>query len=329
LLHISQADTLDFEGFAIDPDTLPINLVAGWNRIGFVSLKNLSINTALGNYNAQNGDLIKSQQQFAFYDQNLGWIGSLKTLEPTKGYLLSTTTASSFVYPRTGLLRLKDLSEVPVELPTIKGYSLNPNEFEASTSAIVSLEACETILQDSNIVLVAFNQGELRALSGPAEKINDELGYRYFITAYGHGNESYDFALLNLENMEQSKLKGNLSFQKNALVGTAKNPFSLSLAEGVDCPEIEASKPLNTSVRVYPNPFVNEVYIEIPSEMSENTKLSLIDEFGRILIQENTNGQSFIKWTLGDEGGEGLPSGVYHIRIQDGENFNIQKIIKL
>jgi hypothetical protein len=92
LIHISNPDTIDHKGFVMDPDTVLIHTVAGWNRIGFISPRNIQINSALANYNASNGDLIKSQQSFSVYQDGLGWIGSLTAMESTKGYLLQSAT---------------------------------------------------------------------------------------------------------------------------------------------------------------------------------------------------------------------------------------------
>ncbi|MFT6948572.1 MAG: hypothetical protein ACJARP_003006, partial [Vicingaceae bacterium] len=198
MVYVSATDTIDHRGLTLDPDTMPIAVNANWNRIGFISLKNLSINTALANYNAVNGDIIKSQQQFAYYDQNLGWIGSLQTMEPTEGYLLHASAASSFVYPRLGLLRTKSTKKperledaLPVQ------FSLNPNNFEESTVAIAELNGCDEIVSSEDFALAAFYKNELRGWSSKAEKLENDLGFRYFITAYGSSAEEFSFKIVN------------------------------------------------------------------------------------------------------------------------------------
>jgi hypothetical protein len=332
LVKISQTDTIDFKGFAFDPDTVGVDVVTGWNRIGFVSLKNMTINTALSNYAASTGDLLKSQQQFAYYDQNLGWIGSLQSLEPTKGYLLkSNGTNASFVYPRLGLLRLK----APVDAPSFEStlpisYHLNPNDFEASTSAIIKVVTCEEIITDTTYGLAAFHNNEFRGWATSAKKLDDKE-YRYFITAYGSGTDYFSFALVNRTTKERIDLKGNLEFQKNQLEGTPSSPLILDLMKKIDCDQFK-SEPTKMAVAVtdliYPNPFTDEINLLIPAEMDEQTVVSLIDANGRIIYSENSNGQHQLTWSSISFGIK-LSSGVYQIRFMSKDKVIVKKVVKL
>ena len=327
MVYVSSTDTIDHRGLALDPDTMPITVNATWNRIGFISLKNLSINTALANYNAVNGDIIKSQQQFAYYDQNLGWIGSLQTMEPTEGYLLHASAASSFVYPRLGLLRTKSTKK-PERLEDVLPvqFSLNPKNFEESTVAIAELNGCDEIVSSEDFALAAFYKNEVRGWSSKAEKLENDLGFRYFITAYGSSAEEFSFKIVNKNDGSLIELNERMLFNSKTIQGTPENSIQLTSIEPINCDQFKSIEtPQN--VVVFPNPFTSQLTITIPSIMSEQTQIALIDEHGRILYQENTNGRTVVKWNRNNIGN--LAVGVYHIRFIDNEEVVVEKVIKL
>jgi hypothetical protein len=83
-----------------------INVHNGWNGIGYTPMLNLTVETALTDYNnkAQEGDVIKSHDEYAIFTETGGvgrWKGSLKYMKPGEGYMLYRTKESeaSFTYP--------------------------------------------------------------------------------------------------------------------------------------------------------------------------------------------------------------------------------------
>jgi hypothetical protein len=330
LIKMSVRDTLNYRGLAIDPDTVQINVVTGWNRIGFISLRNMQISTALANYNAQDGDIIKSQERFSYFDSNLGWIGSLQTLEPTKGYLLKSTANSNFVYPRQGLLRLKDELPAQMELAAMltDGFELNPHSYEAGVSAIVKVEICEEVIENKNIVLAAFNGDELRGWSESATMINEELGYQYFLTAYGEGNDQFEYALIDTITNEKIALSGSLVFEKNGLKGTPNKPLVVNPIDKVDCDDfkVEANS-IDAMTMVYPNPFRNSLNVTVPTDLGEAIEVSLIDSYGRVLHQEIAAQGRLLNWSR-IAGSKEVAQGVYYIRFSSDEGQKVEKVVK-
>jgi hypothetical protein len=84
-----------------------ITVKPGWNGIGYTPMVNLDIETALADYYsyAQDGDVIKSQDEFAMFTKGAydkgEWSGSLKYLHPGDGYMLKRmgTDTVQFYYP--------------------------------------------------------------------------------------------------------------------------------------------------------------------------------------------------------------------------------------
>lgn len=332
LIKMTVRDTLNYKGLAIDPDTVQINVVTGWNRVGFISLRNMQISTALANFNAQDGDIIKSQERFSYFDQNLGWIGSLQTLEPTKGYLLKSAQASSFVYPRQGLLRLRNELPAQMELEAMlsDGFNLNSYAYEAAISAIVKVEVCEEVVQNPNIVLAAFNGEELRGWSESATKVNDELGYQYFLTAYGEGDEQFEYALIDTTTNEKIALSGILVFEKNGLEGTPNKPLVIFPTSKIDCEEFNVDANTSNGLAdnvVYPNPFKTTLNVSVPSDLGEAVEVSLIDSYGRVMHQEIAVQGSLLNWSR-VAGSKAVAQGVYYIRFSTDNGSKVEKVVK-
>lgn len=330
LIHISTKDTLMYSGLAIDPDTMPINVVTGWNRIGFVSTKNVEINSALANFNATDGDLIKSQQAFAVYLSTLGWIGSLTTLEPTEGYLLKAADSATFVYPRRGLLRIK---EEPVQqkledvIPSL--YTLNPNAYEASTNAIIKINTCEELLANKDWALAAFKNNELRGFVNSTQFVDEELGHEYFITVYGEGNETYTFKMINQTNGEQMEVNAKLDFEKNKLQGEVANPLQFNLFTEVDCDQFKVEEQIASEEEQlsYPNPFSKFVTIVVPNSITETGQVQIIDKNGRIVF--NRDIEDARKFHLNGAELHFLTNGVYTLKFTDGKTVVTEKLVRI
>ncbi len=93
------------KGFIADRE--PVTIHQGWNRVGFISQKNLPLGTALADYTDQaaNGDIIKSQSEFAVLtvdaNGNKMWRGTLQNMRAGEGYMLKRNAPDdvSFTYP--------------------------------------------------------------------------------------------------------------------------------------------------------------------------------------------------------------------------------------
>ena len=84
----------------------PVNVLPGWNRIGYVSRLNLPVGTALADYTDKGsvGDIIKSQNEFSVLTEAGGvrtWKGTLTFMKSGQGYMLKRNANSntSFFYP--------------------------------------------------------------------------------------------------------------------------------------------------------------------------------------------------------------------------------------
>ena len=99
LLRVANSATVTVTGTAVDR-AAPIDIVAGWNWIGFTGDQPVAVNDALANYAASDGDELKtapSQGGTATFFQG-AWFPAEFTLQPGVGYLLRSDAAGSLVF---------------------------------------------------------------------------------------------------------------------------------------------------------------------------------------------------------------------------------------
>jgi hypothetical protein len=329
LLKVTNADTLNFSGFVMDPDTVSISVDSGWNRVGYIGTQNLPINAAFSNFNATDGDIVKSQRAFAVYSNSLGWVGSLKALEPTKGYLQFVQQSDQYVYPRSGLLRLKHNNEQTRFNKLSDSLLSDAHKFETTTNAIVQVNTCEGLVSNSDWLLAAYFEKELRGVSPPEKLQNNE--YRYFISLHGEGVENFSFKMLNSKTGEIVEIENQLMFVKNTLFGATDAPIKFNTTKILDCDRFnqmnEEDEQNFTEKNVYPNPFSTELTVIVPKEIGEQAKVHLIDQFGKIVFEDQVDGRT--KLFYNGSWLRRLSNGVYQLRLQNETKVIQYKLIKI
>jgi hypothetical protein len=99
MIKLSQDDTLQYFGEAVDLETNSFIINSGWNWIGYQPTSAMEINDALVSLSPDSGDVIKSQRYFSTYLENIGWVGSLVELEPQNGYKIKLVGEDTLIFP--------------------------------------------------------------------------------------------------------------------------------------------------------------------------------------------------------------------------------------
>ncbi|MCU0430763.1 MAG: T9SS type A sorting domain-containing protein [Cytophagaceae bacterium] len=317
----SIADTLHLVGLRIHPDSAraAITVVPGWNWIGYVATKNTDLNTALSGYAAQTGDLIKSQFEFAYYDNSLGWIGSLTTMRPGMGYMLKSAGSSTFRYPQSVFFGNTFRTAGSGLAQT--AFTFQPEQFEKSMTVIVSSNLCNQVLQSDEIALGAFDVlGNLRGYALPKE-----IGksHQFYLTVYSNmESESLQLSYFHIHSGEMVQGNKQLTFVSDALEGTPADPYQVSVAESSACRFISEQNNQSANWTVYPNPFQDQVLVSLNKEVSGT--LQLIDGLGTVRYSIALNGQKEVLVPVSDIQ---LAAGVYTLRIS-GDMQSTKKLIK-
>lgn len=321
LFYALHADTLTIKGVEPNPVLRPIDIQAGWNWLGFISQRNITVNEAFGSYNPRQGDILKNQTQFAIYDNTMGWVGSLNTMKPNTGYLYKTDTAGTLVYPRSGMFGKKQTTDETNI--TSKFWTCNPYAFNSNMNIVSKVNVCTDMLASGNWLLGGFVNGELRGLA-KAQAISNN-NYAYFITIGGNAAENIVFKLLDETTGNAYTLNENLVYQANSLNGDINKPFSLT-TRGIDCIKTAIGKATNFT-NVYPVPCHDILNIELNLLEAQNVTVNIYDLSGKLIrtLEQGKvdKGNQIVTWNISN-----LNAGMYTINIITANETFKHKVIK-
>jgi hypothetical protein len=320
---------------------VPINVVTGWNWIGFTSRKNITVTEALGNYNATAGDLLKGQFSFAYYDANMGWLGSLTTMVPGEGYMLKATNASTFKYPATAVTfgRVAH-SNVSVANSYITN-DVQPENFSKTMSVIAQTNICKEVLDNKDVMLKAYVGTELRGIAKPTW-VQAKNQYVFFLTAYSNAdNETINFKFDYASEQKTFNASQSISFTDNSLTGTSSEPFTISILAADTCDAVALSNNTtavtevgeeNTSsiikddlVEVYPNPFSDLLNVRFNKPFDGVVEIT--DAIGQLVHNQKLNNANATEINF-NKLDNGLSKGIYIIKITSKQKISTYKLIK-
>jgi len=319
LLNIGNADTLVLKGIEVNPSLRPINLVPGWNWIGFPSQRNLTVNEAFGNYSATHGDVIKNQTQFAIYDSVMGWVGSLITMKPNVGFLYNTTVNGNFTYPRTAIFGKKGID---AENITSKYWQANAYAYPENTNIISTVNICNKLIENGNWLLGGFVNNELRGFA-KAQLFNNQ--YAYFLTIAGNNNEPITFKLLDENSGKVYDLNENLAYKPNALLGSISNPFNLTATSLIPCKDNNTFD--NDYYKFYPIPASNKLNVELNLNDVQSVQIYIYDIAGKLLYQTEEKQLNKGIQVIGCDI-TNIQNGIYIAEVMANNNVYRHKIIK-
>lgn len=266
MINSSKDQVLSISGAAINPAKLPIGVKGSrWNYISYLPTVNYTVKEALAGYAALDGDIVKSQNQFAMYSAGLGWIGNLTYMEANKGYMLKRngTGDVTFTYPAM----LGSLSGAP-GMKKVNGQ--NPASYFNNTYADnMSVVAIAKGIQPKDKIL-AYVNGELRGVS---VAVNYQTETLQFITVNGDVNSRNIRFALERDGQTIANSSTHISYESNTMAGSLVKPLP-----------IDFSIPAN-AIQVSPNPFTDRLNIEIETKDGDIVEIAVYDVLGRRVYQ--------------------------------------------
>ena len=329
-INTANADTLIHIGSRINPDSAiaAINVVPGWNWIGFVSVETTPLSVALGNYNAATGDLIKSQYAFAYYDNLNGWTGSLTNMNPTLGYMLKSSGTSTFSYPLS-LFAGRLAAPTPGNANVQSVFPFKPEQYSNTMSAILNGNICTDALSQGNVAIGAFDANNtLRGYAYPT-MVNNK--YIFYLTLYSNSNgESLNLQYFNTTNGMILPITNNLLFSADNLAGTPASPIQANVADSLSCIVVQNTTGISSAnnqvinCSVYPNPFSDALTLSFNKEVS--CKIELVDMLGKVIFTSAVNAKKEINLTP-ELSKLNVANGMYYLHLTGDINKQI-KIIR-
>ena len=210
-----------------------VEVVQGWNRIGYQSPINLPIAQAMSEYTTQasEGDVLKSQNAFAILSKNgsgqLVWKGSLLYMEQGKGYMLKRKAADpvKFLFPLYyGDTRYAGASESRSFMPRFERHTATTMNVVAKTEGVELRKGDQlNAYVDGSCAdqLNAYVDGQL---CGQAEADADGV----FYMSIGSAEKSPLVFFIERNGHTVAAVQSGMAYTADALVGTPDEPAIVS-----------------------------------------------------------------------------------------------------
>lgn len=239
LLSINAAETMKllapasaekaFAGEQYNPTATQIELVRGWNWLGYPLGTALSLNDALALLEPDTDDCIETLDGgFATYTADGEWTGSLQLMQPGRGYLYKSGSDKSFAYNAVSSVANAQALYGAHRLQTKAApYELNRHRYPNMMPIVATLNGA-TLSEGSQVV--ALSEGECRGIA------NIEANGMIFLAVYGLGNETINFAAYDALSGEMMPISNTTAFAADIL-GTTGAPYVLHIdgtATGID-----------------------------------------------------------------------------------------------
>jgi len=332
LFRMENEDTLEFVGYAVDVELDTIDILNGWNWIGYTPQVNYPVDYALQSLPSTTGDLIKSQFGYCQFVEGIGWIGSLTYMNPDLGYMLKAYYPGQLTYPFYDQPMARTMAEADFETKltdTSPEWTVIPQDYEFSMNITGQLLTHDSLSTDPYDMVGAFVNDECRGIAQPVyiDGLNQHL---VFMTVYSNVGEAelIEFRTFNADMEEILYVPETVDFAANGVVGDPSEPFTwnaryLKIGDEGFIPD-KFSLAQN-----YPNPFnpVTTIAYGIP-EASDVT-ITIYNIMGQqvatLIQEEQTPGYYFVRWNSRNDYGVPVSAGIYLYQIRavgnNGESF--------
>lgn len=318
LIRSSVAQTISLVGTPVDVTQRTLTIrsvndrnVAVWNYIPYWSQRNLTVTEALSGYDAREGDVIKSQNSFAMYNNRLGWIGSLTYMQPGRGYMLQRTGTSSTTlqYPSEAVSSRRVVTRAAKEPETFDVGQANGN-YAHTMSLLATVEGVEATDGD---VLRIYADGELIGQS-PAICHNENGCPLFFVSIAGDTKRAFDATLEHNGQIVAVAANAGI-FESNQVSGTPESPTVIAFVNA-------------EATGIYPSPFTDQLNICRTVNAEDHVNVTISDMNGSIVARFDNcakQGMVSIHWT----GAATLSPGVYLVTIETNGENEVHKVTKI
>jgi len=324
-IKLSNQDALRIAGVPVDISTTTVVVDTGWNWIGYLNQKIVSVDTALSSLPASAGDRIKSQTEFAEYVPATGtWEGSLKKMIPGQGYALKSHFGGNLQYPSLGKSN-RSPDNLSLSLSGKPDWVVNVRAYEYSMTITGVIELNQQELADSSLIIGAFVNQTCRGVA-QLKYLPSLQRYYAFVTIYANESEgdSVYFRIYQPGEQDTRKVEESLIFQNDQVIGDLETPFVFTaLAIGDELVPNDFYLQQN-----YPNPFNPLTTIAYGLPRDEKVTLTIFDMLGRKVKTLIDEPQKAGRYTFTfDAAKYKMASGIYFYRIQAGEFTRTRKML--
>ena len=218
---------------------IPINLVSGWNWLGYPVSQTMSIDEAFAMTEVETLDVIVGQNGFAQFNGEK-WIGSLDVMSPGIGYMYYSQSAKNVVY-NTSIVSMAAAKQVPGILNNLP-FVLDIHKYAQIMPIVATINNDdEANFDNADYQVVAFCGSECR---GIGRVINGLV----MMNVYGNINDSITFQVSDA-NGEKVFLNSVLLNFGEIVVGDIFNPYVITINNATGITDILYSGNIQVSVR--------------------------------------------------------------------------------
>jgi len=270
MMNVPEADTVEIYGDVAGPIHSDIEGNNNWSWVGNTDLFGSSVNEKLQNLSSEDGDIIKSKDAFAVFEQSSGnWVGSLSYFDPGSAYKIRT--------------------KVPGEFKTTKFFKTLPNwnlsyaqnEYNMSITSEI-LRGSQPVME-SHFLVGAFVNGVCQGIGQPIySKTLDR--FVIYLTAFGDtstNGKPIELRLYDTDLGSEITISHDLiDFAADGISGAVAEPFALRLLSS----GIQDLSSAQSSMLCYPNPFDDGFNIQLNLPIAAYTDLYVVDITGRRVV---------------------------------------------
>ena len=322
---LNQSDLLEYTGYPVEPDEVPIEINAGWTWVAYTPQYNLQLSDALTTLNLQDLDYIKNQRFSSTYYEGYGWFGTLEELFPNDGYMIKSAEPGTLVYPP----QIESAPQILIEKINksyISFFDFNPSLYRFNGSLTAEVLIDENNSGSTENILFAFTgnkcRGQTKGLIFPP---TGEYIYNLMIYSNIESGEEITFRFYNSKEDQWYEFEEKLNFESDMIESNAYDPFELKNGSAMNTNWMTDNE---FSFDVYPNPF-NEIFnINFNNQENQRIIISIYDLYGRKIgvIEDKfyQPGNHILEWDSNN-----MPNSVYYIWVQTDGFVRNKKVVKV
>ena len=328
----NNSTNLSVDGYAVDP-TIPIDIVSGWNWIGYKPQNPININTALSSLSPIDNDEIKTSANSggsaAFFGST--WYGMYSVgsvLQPGVGYLLKSTNNDTLIYPANStksdyLGTIKEIKNLKWENPVgLKNtMTIHAKVIDENGDYLVS----------EGSRLAVFKGSECRGIcdifAGP-----DGMQFQMAVSSNIESENELTFKIFDESKREIFNIFETVDFINNGRIGLINQAIELTISKST----VNAIDEIEDWIDIYPsifNPEINFATIEFSLNSPGLVKIEILDCTGKIVKRiENSfieAGEYSISWNGENDRGNKFSQGLFFCRIIVNDISSTHKIVLL
>ena len=223
-LQMKSADTLVIAGPACSQNTDIIIKKQGWSWIPYLRSFSLSLDDAFANIEPQRNDQVKGQNGFAMYN-GTAWTGTLKALNPGKGYIYRNTTdeEKNLRYPETRPVATTAAFAPARKLERTSMFdAIDPTMYESNMTVLAIVKDGDNLVSNAQEIAV-FDGAKCLASA-----MKQEDGF-FYLTIPGDKTINNLLRMYVVVNDEVLETSTQIAFNADATLGDFDNPFVVTL----------------------------------------------------------------------------------------------------